>query len=57
LYPWKAFGSQLKLALNRDLLFDIGAETINLMVPGGAIALQLTKAVADRQAKASRPRA
>ena len=49
----KAFGSQLKRVLNRDLLFDIGAETTNLVVPGGAIALKLTKAVADRQGKAS----
>ena len=49
----KAFGSQLKRVLNRDVLFDIGAETINLVVPGGAIALKLTKAVADRRGKAS----
>ncbi|MGD0791284.1 MAG: hypothetical protein ABR920_05895 [Terriglobales bacterium] len=49
----KAFGSQLKRVLNRELLFDIGAETMNPVVPGGAIALKLTKAVADRQGKAS----
>jgi len=48
----KAFGSHLKRVLNRELLFDIGAETINLVVPGGAIALKLTKAVADRRGKA-----
>jgi hypothetical protein len=49
----KAFGSQLKRVLNREVLFDIGAETINLVVPGGAIALKLTKAVAERARKAS----
>jgi hypothetical protein len=35
------------------VLFDIGAETINLVVPGGAIALKLTKAVVDHGRKAS----
>ena len=47
----KAFGSQLKRVLQKDVLFDIGAETINLVVPGGAIALKLTKAVAERAGK------
>lgn len=45
----KAFGDQLKKVLSREVLFDIGAETLNLVVPGGAIALKLTKAVIDRQ--------
>jgi len=48
----KAFGSRLKRVLNRELLFDIGAETMNLVIPGGAIALKLTKAVAERRGKA-----
>jgi hypothetical protein len=48
----KAFGSHVKSVLNRELLFDIGAETINLVVPGGAIALKLSKAVADRHGRA-----
>ena len=48
----KAFGAQLKRVLNREMLFDIGAETMNLVVPGGAIAVKLTKALMDRsQAK------
>jgi hypothetical protein len=51
----KALGSQLKRVLNRELLFDIGAETINLVVPGGAIALKLTKAVADRRRQPTGP--
>ena len=45
----KAFGSQLKRVLNREVLFDIGGDVINLVVPGGAIALKLTKAVAERR--------
>jgi hypothetical protein len=44
-----AFGNQLKRVLNRDVLFDIGSETLNLVVPGGAIALKLTKAIIDGQ--------
>jgi hypothetical protein len=31
-----------------ETLFDLGAETINLVVPGGAIALKVVKALADR---------
>jgi len=31
------------------VLFDIGGDVINLVVPGGAIALKLTKAVAERR--------
>jgi hypothetical protein len=45
----KAFGAQLKRVLNREMLFDIGAETMNLVVPGGAIAVKLTKALMDRR--------
>ena len=45
----KAFGADLKKVVNREMLFDIGAETLNLVVPGGAIALKLTKAVMDRR--------
>jgi hypothetical protein len=48
-----AFGSQLKRVLNRDVLFDIGGETLNLVVPGGAIALKLTKALMDQQRSGS----
>jgi hypothetical protein len=35
--------------VNRELLFDIGAETLNLVVPGGAIAVRIGKAIADRK--------
>ncbi len=45
----KAFGDQFKKALSREVLFDLGAEALNLAVPGGAIALKLGKAVLDRR--------
>ena len=45
----KTFGSQLKRVMTREVLFDIGAETMNLVVPGGAIALKLGKAVMNRR--------
>ncbi len=34
-----------------DTLFDLGAETINLVVPGGAIALKIVKALADNKGR------
>ncbi len=34
--------------LKPETLFDIGAETLNLVVPGGAIALRVAKAIADK---------
>ncbi len=47
----RAFHQQMRRILNRDVLFDLGAETVNLLVPGGAIAvkiLKIGKAIADR---------
>lgn len=41
----KAFGSQLMRVLNRDMLLELGADTVGLVVPGASIALKLTKAV------------
>lgn len=45
----RAFGAQLKRVLNREVLFDIGAETVNLVVPGGAIGVKLAKVLIDRR--------
>jgi len=39
--------SQIKVALSRDVLFDIGADTVGLFVPGGSIAVKLAKAALD----------
>ena len=48
----KAFGDQLKSVLKRDVLFAIGGDALNFVVPGGSIAVKLTKAVLDsRQPK------
>jgi hypothetical protein len=48
----KAFGDQLKKVLQRDVLFAVGGDVLNFVVPGGSIAVKLTKAVLDsRQAK------
>lgn len=47
----RAFQQQMRRIFNRDVLFDLGAETVNLVVPGGAIALKIGKAVADQRKK------
>jgi hypothetical protein len=47
----KALASQIKGALNRDLLFDVGADTVGLLVPGGSIAVKLAKAAIDSNKK------
>jgi hypothetical protein len=35
--------------LKAETLFDLGAETLNLVVPGGAIALKVAKAIAEKR--------
>jgi hypothetical protein len=47
----KALASQIRGALNRDLLFDVGADTVGLFVPGGSIAVKLAKAAIDNKKK------
>jgi hypothetical protein len=42
-------GAALGRLLKPDMLFDIGAETLNLVVPGGAIALKVAKAITEKQ--------
>jgi len=39
---------QLKGMMSRDVLFDIGADTAGLIVPGGSIAVKVAKAAMDR---------
>lgn len=43
--------TQMKGMLNRDLLFDIGADTVGIFVPGGSIAVKLAKAAIDTKSK------
>ncbi|MGH2373632.1 MAG: hypothetical protein ACRDIC_09195 [bacterium] len=45
----RAFHQQMRRIFNREVLFDLGAETVNLVVPGGAIALKIGKAIVDHQ--------
>ncbi|HEY3247579.1 MAG TPA: hypothetical protein VGK88_04710 [bacterium] len=45
----RAFQQQMRRIFNREVLFDLGAESVNLIVPGGAIALKIGKAVVDHQ--------
>jgi hypothetical protein len=47
----KALVGQIRGALNRDLLFDVGADTVGLFVPGGSIAVKLAKAAIDNSKK------
>lgn len=42
-------GAALGKLLHPDTLFDVGAETLNLVVPGGAIALKVARALADKR--------
>lgn len=46
--PAAAMAAVAKL-LRPETLFDLGAETLNLVVPGGAIALKVVKALADKR--------
>jgi len=40
---------QMRRIFNRDVLFDLGAESVNLILPGGAIPLKIGKAIIDRK--------
>jgi hypothetical protein len=44
----KKWSDQIKNVLTRDLLFDVTADAIGMIVPGGSIAVKLVKAVVDR---------
>jgi len=35
--------------LTRDVLFDVGADTVGLLIPGGSIAVRLAQAAIDRK--------
>ena len=40
---------QLKGMINRDVLFDVGGDTLGLFVPGGSIAVRLAQAAIDKK--------
>ncbi len=45
----KKLGDQIKSLWTRDLLFDLTADAVGMVVPGGSIAVKLVKAVVDRK--------
>ena len=44
----KKWSDQVKGIITRDFLFDVTADAIGTIVPGGSIAVKLVKAVVDR---------
>ncbi len=44
----KKLNDQIKGMVTRDLIFDVTADAVGLLVPGGSIAVKLVKAVVDR---------
>jgi hypothetical protein len=47
----KSLRQQMNLPISRDALFDIGADTIGMIVPGGNIAVKLVKVAIDYNVK------
>lgn len=45
----KWLGDQIRGMLTRDLLFDVTADAVGMIVPGGSIAVKLVKAMTDRK--------
>jgi hypothetical protein len=44
----RKWGDQIKGMVTRDLIFDVTADAVGMIVPGGSIAVKLVKAVVDR---------
>jgi hypothetical protein len=47
----KKWSDDIKGILTRDLFFDVTADAVSMLVPGGGIAVKLVKAVVDRGKK------
>ena len=47
----RSLRQQMNIPISRDALFDIGADTIGMIVPGGNIAVKLAKVAIDYNAK------
>lgn len=47
----KTWSDEIKGILSRDLFFDVTADAVGMLVPGGGIAVKLVKAVVDRGKK------
>ena len=53
LRPGRALVDRVSKMMNRDALFDIGADTVGLLVPGGSIAVKVAKMAMDQGNKPS----
>jgi hypothetical protein len=49
--PGQALMAKVQRMVTRDALFDIGADTVSLLVPGGGIAVKVAKLAIDRSQK------
>ncbi len=47
----KKWSDDIKGILTRDLFFDVTADAVGMLVPGGGIAVKLVRAVVDRSKK------
>lgn len=47
----QALASRVTKMMNRDALFDIGADTVGLLVPGGSIAVKVARLAIDQRDK------
>ena len=47
----QALAARVTKMMNRDALFDIGADTVGLLVPGGSIAVKVAKLAIDQSHK------
>ena len=47
----KALRPMLNISITRDALFDIGADTVGMIVPGANIAVKLAKVAFDQKKK------
>jgi hypothetical protein len=45
----RKWSDQIKGIITRDLFFDVTADAVGMLVPGGSIAVKLVKAVVDRK--------
>jgi hypothetical protein len=46
--PGQALADRVTKMVNRDALFDIGADTVGLLVPGGSIAVKVARLAVDK---------
>jgi hypothetical protein len=49
--PGQALMAKVQRVVTRDALFDIGADTVGLLVPGGSIAVKVAKIAIDRNSQ------